>query len=172
MGRSKGVQCTKFEEIHWCQHTTSCVFSSGQPDQLRFGLFPGPLRTRVFMFLVQHLRLGSSSPSSVTIQPRSVSFWWEGYIDMMKTTKSILEFRLPGRSVEPDEHWVLNCQSLGQCITCLSDQCRIWTLQNGRTCVACLFFCFPFIHTIHTDDHYIFSWTYRTASYNDPPNPS
>ena len=66
------------------------------------------------MFLVQHLRLGSSSPSSVTIQPRSVSFWWEGYIDMMKTTKSILEIRLPDKSVEPDEHWVLNCQSLGQ----------------------------------------------------------
>ena len=34
MGRSKGVQCTKFEEIHWCQRTTLCVFSSGQPDHI------------------------------------------------------------------------------------------------------------------------------------------
>ena len=55
---------------------------------------PGPLRTRVFVPCTT--RVGSSSPSLVTIQPRSVSFWQEGYIDMVETTESISEFRLPG----------------------------------------------------------------------------
>ena len=48
------------------------------------------------LYVSRTTRLGSSSPSSATIQPRTVYFWQEGYIDMVKTTESISEFRLPG----------------------------------------------------------------------------